>query len=72
MMFLKGKLPFYEHSIKGDFSNRTTLRPFGPELIVIGLKAEGRSTCKPLSQYSKTHYSIVPAFQHSNCGAKRS
>ena len=26
----------------------------------------------PPFQYSRTHYSIIPLFHHSNCGAKRS
>ena len=56
-------LKLYNFLKINGFINRTTLRPFGPEL-----KAEGLSTGNPLFHFPITHYSTIPVFQHSNWG----
>jgi hypothetical protein len=41
-------------------------------IIPFGLPVKKDFTNNPFFRFSTTHYSILPLFQHSKCGAKRS
>ena len=41
-------------------------------IIVFDLPAKKDSANSPFFHYARTQDSIIPLFQHSNCGAKRS